>query len=130
MSAIIETILNIGISVLLVSSLGLAGVAIGTLVGIIYRTMYCVIYLSRFILKRPLRKFFKQSIVDILIVLCSLLVINIFKINVNSYVNWILYAIEVFIICSSISLIFNAIFYKKNVINLFKAKRNKLKDFC
>ena len=126
LSAIIETILNIGISVLLVSSLGLAGVAIGTLVGIIYRTMYCVIYLSRFILKRPLRKFFKQ----ILIVLCSLLVINIFKINVNSYFNWILYAIEVFIICSSISLIFNAIFYKKNLINLFKAKRNKLNDFC
>ena len=52
--AMVEAALNLGLSVLLVKSLGLVGVALGTLVAMTYRTVYVVWYLSRNILRRSM----------------------------------------------------------------------------
>lgn len=45
--AIIEALINIVISVILVRSLGLAGIAIGTLIAMVYRMIAHVIYLQK-----------------------------------------------------------------------------------
>lgn len=50
--AMIEAILNIVISFLLIQKLGLIGVAIGTLVALIYRFVYFIVYLHGDILER------------------------------------------------------------------------------
>ena len=45
LSAIIEAVINIVVSVVLVSKWGLVGVAIGTFAAMTYRTLYLVLYL-------------------------------------------------------------------------------------
>ena len=57
--AIGEVSINLGLSFILIHSLGLVGVAIGTLAAMAFRTLYSVWYLSKAILNRPVRKFFK-----------------------------------------------------------------------
>lgn len=57
--AFIEAGLNIVISVILVSKFGLIGVAIGTIVGMTYRTVFHVYYTSKLI-PRPQSIFYKK----------------------------------------------------------------------
>lgn len=68
--AYIEAILNLIISALLVWRLGLIGVAIGTLIAMLYRTIYQIIYLKNHILHRslliPAAKFLKLSLLTAL----------------------------------------------------------------
>lgn len=56
--AVGEVVLNLAVSLTLVKPMGLAGVAAGTLVGMIFRTVYLAWYLSKKLLQRPLWKFF------------------------------------------------------------------------
>ena len=58
--AYIEAFLNIVISIILVRSFGLIGVAIGTLISMMFRTFYQVWFLKKHILNRPLIKFIKK----------------------------------------------------------------------
>lgn len=46
-SAMIEVVMNVFISIILVFKFGLIGVAIGTLVAMLYRTFYFVYYLKK-----------------------------------------------------------------------------------
>lgn len=59
-AAYIEALLNIGISIALVRRVGLSGVAIGTLVAMVFRTIYSAWYVSKHIMYRPLIKFVKR----------------------------------------------------------------------
>ena len=58
--AYIEAGINIVISIILVQSLGLVGVAIGTLVAMTYRTLFQIWYLRKHLLNRPFLKFLKR----------------------------------------------------------------------
>src|SRR5699024_5525369 len=60
----VEAGLNIVISMILVNRLELVGVAIGTLVSMIFQTIYLVVYNSRNIIFRPIKNFIKHIIVD------------------------------------------------------------------
>lgn len=56
-----EALLNVGLSILLVTRFGLVGVAIGTLSATAFRLIYYVAYLSRRILNRPVMLFLRRS---------------------------------------------------------------------
>ncbi len=60
--AYIEAGINIVISIILVQSLGLVGVAIGTLVAMTYRTLFQIWYLRKHLLNRPFLKFLKRFV--------------------------------------------------------------------
>lgn len=60
----------------MVIEFGLVGVAIGTLVAMIFRLLYSVRYLSDFIIKRPIYKFVKSLLPNIVL---SALIIVIFS---------------------------------------------------
>lgn len=59
-----EAVINMGVSVLLVSRLGLVGVAIGTTAAVLFRFLYYVWYLSGHIFDRPVRLFIKRFMID------------------------------------------------------------------
>ncbi len=63
-SAIIEPVVNIMISVIMVFKFGLVGVAIGTLVSMIYRVLYLAFYLMKNIIYIKAGSFFKQLLAD------------------------------------------------------------------
>ena len=122
--AIIEAISNILISIILVFKFGIIGVAIGTLISIIIRTIDIVIYTSKNILNRSIYHFIKRFILIIIESSIIIFILNIIpKINVINYITWLEYAVIVFIITSMIVIIFNSIAYKENLKNLYNIKK-------
>lgn len=125
-ASVIEAVLNIIFSLLLVNNYGLIGVAIGGFFSILYRSGYVVWYISKNIIKRPLKLFWKQFFVDIL----SFVLMIFLGGRISSYyqieriMDWIFLAILLGIIFVFISLIINIIFYKEIVTG----EINRLKE--
>ena len=120
-SAIIEAVLNVTTSVILVLKFGLVGVAIGTLVAMIYRTCYLAWYISRNVIKRSLKCFAKHLCVDAIAVVAFFgitiyLFGSIWEIRVSSYHEWMVVAIKIFFLGVFVSGIVNVVFYMNEVV--------------
>jgi len=126
LSSFIEVIINITFSLLGLYYFGLVGIAIGTLLSMIYRTIYLVIYLSRNILFRPINIFIKHINVDILTFLIMLVigrtVTNL--ITINSFIIWLGVSVLLGIISLVIILLINMVFYR-GIINSLIRKLHK-----
>lgn len=114
-SAIIEAVLNLLISIVVVSKYGLIGVAIGTIVAVLYRTIYFVWYLSRNILERKVTIFIKQAVIDILMVICIYYCTAWISLKALSYLGWVVMAIKVSCISLAIVVIISLLFARKNI---------------
>ena len=125
-SAIIEAVLNIVISIILVSMWGLIGVAIGTLVAMIYRTVYLVHYLKENILKRPVKKFYKHILVDGIQIVIMVLVTRWINFNTMNYFEWLLEAVIVGSICGIVVILINLVFYRQLMKKVFWQFKNKM----
>lgn len=120
MSAIIEMIINIVLSIVLVFNFGLIGVAIGTIAAMLYRTCYFVYYLSKTYIKKCVYSFFRHIFVDLLIVLLMVFVNGFIKMSYNNFGEWILLALVNGVAIVFIAFVVNIVLYPKMVINLFK----------
>lgn len=125
--AFIEASVNIIISILLVQKYGLVGVVIGTVIAITYRNIVYAFYASGNIVKRSINIFIKRFLIT------GFTIISVFffsrfipELEMVSYINWIIYAIEVTILSAILTLLFNTIFYKKDMIRLIKKLANIL----
>ena len=114
-SAIIEAVLNLLISIVVVSKYGLIGVAIGTIVAVLYRTIYFVWYLSRNILERKVTIFIKQAVIDILMVICIYYCTAWISLKALNYLGWVVMAIKVSCISLAIVVIISLLFARKNI---------------
>nr|WP_308623744.1 polysaccharide biosynthesis C-terminal domain-containing protein [uncultured Eisenbergiella sp.] len=88
-SSIIEAIINIVISIITVSKLGLIGVAIGTFAAVLYRFVYLAYYTNKVILKRTNFYTTKLIIIDILLITCVLYILQNIGLNEYNYYAWI-----------------------------------------
>ena len=93
MYAYVEAGLNIAVSVVLVQFLGLEGVAIGTLIAMIFRLVMHVIYLKRSILNRPLKKAFIGFFVQIASITITFFATYFLNFKVQNYFEWFLFAL-------------------------------------
>lgn len=123
--AIIEALINIVISVILVQSLGLAGIAIGTLIAMVYRMIAHVIYLQKNILFRSLKHFVKKMLVFTFSGSCVVLLARFLKvdrcINMGQWlVNAVIVGIGSVLVITLISSIFFKSIVKKLVISKIK----------
>lgn len=123
---IVAAVLNVVISVVTVHFLGLIGVAIGTLVAMVYQTIWMEIYLSKNVLRWPVKSFIKQILVDA--VVCLLGIIATYRISLmcSNYQEWFLVAVVDLIIWIAISFVVNMVFYKGNVRYVFDTVRSKV----
>lgn len=126
-SAIIESLINIVISITTVNSLGLVGIAFGTLSAMIYRTIYLVVYLSKNILFRPIKGFLKHLMVDSLTFIIFLIIGNAINIQPTNFINWIFLVIIYGIIFLLLTTILNYIFYKNFTMIYLNKIRNAFK---
>ena len=110
--AFISMIVNIVISVTLVFKFQLVGVAIGTLVAMLYHTIYFAWYLRKNIINRPFRHFVKHMVIDFLTGILGFIATSWLTMSSVSYIAWIVYAIEVSAIVAAITLILNLLVYK------------------
>lgn len=117
-SAYIEMILNIVLSITLVLRYGLIGVTIGSLIAVVYRMIYFVIYLSKNIIFRSINYFVKHIFVDILIVISITLITKRFDNTVGTYWQWGVLAIKVSFLGILLSIVVNCVFYGEKVRGL------------
>ena len=117
-SAIIEVIINVFVSILLVSRFGLIGVAIGTLSAMVFRTIYFAIYLSRNIINRKLHHFVFHCIVDAFSVIGMILCCQLIGDSVSTIWEWVLLAIKDGFLCLIIVIAVNLIFYRRQFVML------------
>jgi len=129
--AFIEAGLNIIISVSLVFSLGIIGVAIGSLVAFVFRTIRFALYMSRNIVERSIRPFIKRVILS---GMCILLIVGINSTiplsNPHNYMSWMLNAIIVSVIAVIPVALVEVIFYRGDLMVLLamiKGVRKKRK---
>ncbi|WP_106460392.1 lipopolysaccharide biosynthesis protein [Anaerococcus sp. Marseille-P3915] len=122
---VVASILNIVISIVLVKFLGLAGVAVGTLVAMFYQTIWMAIYDSKNLIHWPFSNFIKQFMIDIITVLVIILIGNLFKIEDLTWITWIIYAFKVSLISIFFMFLINFIFYKTYIKSIFSKIRIK-----
>ena len=125
-SAIIESVLNVIVSVVFVFKFGLVGVAVGTLVAMIYRTSYLAWYLSKAIIYREFKYYIKHMIVDIITLCVGTISAYWIRLYSVSYVSWIFMAIETAGIILIVSFAVNFIFYKDYVIDLYSEIQRRI----
>ena len=117
---IIAAILNIVISIIAVFNYGLVGVAIGTLVAMVFQTIWMAVYDSKYLIKWPLRNFFKQVAVDVLTVLVCVAITKCFEMVSVSFISWIILAAETAAVWVVIIILINFLFYRKKMTNILK----------
>lgn len=90
-----EAAINIILSVILVNRIGLVGVAIGTLVAMLFRMVLHMIFLEKNILERPFWKSAKCFLVYLLIAVISCFIVR-YALNqtVINYLGWFIVAIQ------------------------------------
>ncbi len=116
-----EAVINIGLSLVLVSALGLAGVAIAMLVATTFRMICYAWYLSRNVIFRSFRLFIKRQMIS-LATFGSIAAVGIWIfsfIEVQNFLVWILCAVPTAITAALITLIVNYIFYKDDMKSIF-----------
>lgn len=127
----VEAVTNIVLSIILVVKYGIVGVAIGTLVAMLIRTIEFIYHTNKYILKRNIFINIKKIMFIIIETIIIVLIVKIlpFDFKFNSYINWIVYAIIVFIISSIVTITINLMVYKddrKNLKQLFRNNFGKL----
>lgn len=127
--AYIEAITNTIISCILVKSLGITGVAIGTLVAMSIRTIEFMYYSSKYILERNIYYVFKRVIIiGIELVIITLCVSILQNENFIGYLGWGIKAIKVTVISSIIVISINPLIYKENLKNIIEKVRVVIKN--
>lgn len=128
--AIIEAVLNIVISVVLVSKFGLIGVAIGTLISMLFRTIQYICYYYVKLIKdiSDISFEIKRIVISTVEVSIFVVVANLLpEISINNYVRWFVYSLCIGVFCSLIVVVFSWLFYKEQSKELINIVRNMLR---
>lgn len=119
--ALSEAIVNLAVSIVLVQYMGLIGIATGTLLGMLTRTVLDMVYLSKDVLERSIFKFLKVLLVNISISACAILICGLaIPFSVTNWGGWIAYAVIASIITVLVALTFYLIFYREILKSIFK----------
>ncbi|WP_270238257.1 polysaccharide biosynthesis C-terminal domain-containing protein [Clostridium perfringens] len=124
-SAIVEMCINIIVSCVLVIRFGLVGVAIGTLLAMSYRTIYFSWYLSKNILFRSIKYFYKHVFVDIISIILIFGLTSSIRMTQITYIAWVIYATKVGFVALIIVLVINILLYREIIISFVKDILNK-----
>lgn len=114
--AYIEAILNIIISVILVSKFGLIGVGIGTIIAMIYRLIFHVWYTKKIIPTRNQWIFYNKLILFIIPAIIGFVICYFIPWVKLTFLYWILYAILYIIIFGVLYFIISFIAFKKELL--------------
>lgn len=109
----IAAAVNLLVSITSVRKWGLIGVAIGTLVAMLYQTFWMAMFNSRNLIKGTGNKFVKQIVVDFLLFFgCYFLLSHFVLLNEVSAFGWVLMAIKIAGLVAVIVFIVNIVLYR------------------
>ena len=126
---IFAAVLNLVVSVFTVSIWGLVGVAIGTLVAMLYQTVWMAIYVSRNLVKWPFINFIKQFVVDVITMLFIFIIGVYVSFDANSFLVLLYQAIKCALILFVVIVIINSVFYFPQIKSVFCSIKEKNHKF-
>lgn len=119
--------MNIIISIILVNKYGLIGVAIGTIVAMLFQTVWMSWYTSKQIVKRNMLSFVKQLTIDLISAILIFSITRMFDLGSLSYISWLNLAVKCMLVSISVIMILNMLFcrdeIKKSVSALKKMQK-------
>ena len=124
---VVAAALNIVISVVAVYAWGLVGIAIGTLVALLYQTLWMVVYDAKHLVERPMTDFLKQIAVDGLVVSLIYGATEWIELGSITYVGWIIMALKVGSIAALIVGAVELVLYRNRFVRLYNWFINKRK---
>ena len=127
LGSMVEAVLNLSISLLLVYRFGLVGIAVGTLVAIVYRLCYFVLFLKKNILSEfSIGRYIKLFLELLLVVSLNVIVFFSIKITILNFIQFVIAGIVVLFIEVIIVMLIYFIgeiisrpFVSKNIIHIF-----------
>lgn len=126
--AYMEASVNLVISLILVKKYGLNGVMLGSMAAMFARTVYTVWYLSKNILYRKMRVFFREAGLNFLVGIIIVLAFNRFyTVSTLNFYTWIVDAVIVSCAVMFIFLAANVFIYYDTVSMLVKAIKKAVK---
>lgn len=123
--AYIEAAINVIFSIFFVYFLGIIGVMIATISATVFRIINYMFYLKKHILCRKIAVFMKRQMVNLanILIILGICILIPFQ-SVNTYFDWVLKALYVFIIAVTVTFLGNIVFYRKEMIAIY----NKIKS--
>ena len=126
--AVVEASVNVVLSVILVWRFGLIGVAIGTLVAMLIRSIEFIYHTNKYILKRSVMESVKKIAFVVIETLMIALVVHFIPMpEMNSYIHWIIYAIGVFAVALAVVLPINYLLYQDDFKDLKRTLKRIIK---
>lgn len=125
--AMIEAGINIVVSISLVHLWGLEGVAIGTLVAMIYRTISFIVFLHKNILFLKYSQQIKRYAITLTAYFLSVFLLSRIDVTVSNYILWALYAGSCFIGCCIINVVLNLLFAREELFQVCRVIFGKRK---
>jgi len=125
-AALIEPIINIIISLVAVKQFGLIGVTFGTVISLLYRAIYLIVYLHSNILHLQYHKTIKQVIVDIIISGISIGIFSFIPIADSSYMKWVISAILISLIVTVVSALVNYFVYGEQMKSALSTVKKRI----
>ncbi len=127
---IAEAVINLTVSIVCVNLWGIYGVLIGTIVALLYRSNDVIIYANRRILNRSPWVTYKKVISNGIVFILISYITSLFRWNLNSYLNIIMWAaisgiiiILIYFIIASLVNIDSFLVLKNYIIGFIKSKK-------
>ena len=124
----VEAAVNIMLSIILVINFGIVGVAIGTLVAMIIRTVEFVYHANKHILKRDIRHSVGKIVVSICIALVAMAVYYLVPMNISGgYIEWGVGALTVLSGISAVTILLYGVIYRKQMKGVIEWTRKRIR---
>lgn len=107
-AAFLEATINLGISLLLVRQMGINGVLIGTICAYLYRSTYQIIYCNNHFLNNTILRTLKRVVINSAVLVgLTFAGIKFAEAHINTWLQWIFYAICMVVVFSIVYLLVN-----------------------
>lgn len=119
--AYLEAIINLTTSIVLVNIIGIAGVAIGTLLANIFRSFQYAVYIDNNLIKRGKSVFLLKLAWSLMncsiIVLSASTIVN--KYAYKGWIEWVISAMAVTVFSIIVTVVSSLVFYRKDMIGVY-----------
>lgn len=124
---IIAALINVVVSIVTVKQFGLIGVAVGTIVAMVFQTTSMAVYVSKHLIRWPITNFLKQVGIDALTLVLAYVISRLLLLNATTFTEWIVIAFEAVFVVAGCILLVNLVFYRSRILSLKDVIMNKKK---
>ena len=127
-SANVEMLINVFFSILFVYIWGLNGVALGTILAMFYRVIYCSCYLNNNVIFYSSTNLIKKIFINLSFILCSYcLYINIDFSQIDSFLEWVELSLVVVPIVTALTFATYSVFFRNECRDFLKFIKGQLR---